>query len=616
VQDDFKYWAFISYSHRDEAWARWLHSRLERYRVPRPRVSRASPGESLPRRLEPIFLDRVDLAARSNLSEYLKGCLSVSRNLIVICSPAAAASRWVDEEIRYFKQLGREDRIFCLIVDGEIDDPARECLPAAVRFHVAASGQLTDQPCEPCAADARPKGDGKANAFFKIVAGLLDVDFDDLKQREKRRRFKNRLVAAFATVLIVTVFYLLFASEEETRRQDFLANCREAAVEWEASGKLEPACVYLAAAAARLSPAERETPLWREALLHDSRALIQPAETLRRHTNWVSHVVFEPHDRNLISTGWDGALWLWPLPAPGQPRTLAAAPELQGDMLMCATYNRAGDMIAVGSYWRALWYIADVSGRRVSRVIATHRGRINDIAFNSAGTLVATASDDCTIGLWDAQGNLIRQITGHHAGVKTVCFSTDGDRLLSASLDGTGRIWDVETGAEVARFDLGKDNQMNCAALSPDGQRVATGDFEGHLGVWTAAGKLMFSAAADSKRINSVAFNARGDQLLTSSDDGTAKVWNAADGTLLLSLEAHTGNVHSAAFNADGTLIATAGRDETVRLWRWADAPPPDLGWDDFIRSTRKLPYVLKDGSLYLVSEKGKRLIRPTPGGS
>ena len=64
----FKYRAFISYSHRDERWAAWLHKSLERYRVPRRLVGRATPMGAVPARIAPVFRDREELPTATDLS--------------------------------------------------------------------------------------------------------------------------------------------------------------------------------------------------------------------------------------------------------------------------------------------------------------------------------------------------------------------------------------------------------------------------------------------------------------------------------------------------------------------------------------------------------------------
>lgn len=210
-----RYWAFISYSQHDTPWAQWLHGAIERYRVPRALVGRRVGTELIPDRLFPIFRDRDELASAADLGREIREALRVSRNLIVICSPHAAASRWVNEEIRTFKAMGRANRVFCLIVDGEpyasTSDKSEsiECLPPALQFHVEADGSLTEQRAEPLAADARTGKDGRSSALLKLMAGILNVRFDELRRREAERARRRRGLQA-ATAL-AAVFALLLA---------------------------------------------------------------------------------------------------------------------------------------------------------------------------------------------------------------------------------------------------------------------------------------------------------------------------------------------------------------------------------------------------------------------
>ncbi|HEX8137971.1 MAG TPA: toll/interleukin-1 receptor domain-containing protein [Pyrinomonadaceae bacterium] len=219
-QEDYKYWAFISYSHSDEVWARWLHKSLETYKVPRKLVGRDTGHGPLPRRIIPIFRDREELPGAADLGGKLKLALRQSRYLIVICSPKSAVSQWVNEEIKTYKALGREDRVLCLIVDGEpyaSDKPESgllECFPPAVRYRVGREGSLTSERTEPIAADARKGKDGRTNSRFKLLAGILGVGYDELKQREKRRQLlqRVRLVGGTASlVLLALLTYLAVA---------------------------------------------------------------------------------------------------------------------------------------------------------------------------------------------------------------------------------------------------------------------------------------------------------------------------------------------------------------------------------------------------------------------
>ncbi|QNK02270.1 toll/interleukin-1 receptor domain-containing protein [Dyella telluris] len=210
VLPEFRYRAFISYSHQDKAWADWLHKALENYRVPRRLVGKATAAGVVPRRLVPVFRDRDELASATDLGRKVNEALTLSANLVVICSPASARSRWVNEEVMAFKRLGGSDRVFCLIVDGEPNAtqlPGREdeeCFAQALRYQWGDNGALSNVPAEPIAADARPGKDGRTNAKLKLIAGLLDIGFDQLKQREQQR-YQRRLAAIAATAMVITV---------------------------------------------------------------------------------------------------------------------------------------------------------------------------------------------------------------------------------------------------------------------------------------------------------------------------------------------------------------------------------------------------------------------------
>jgi eukaryotic-like serine/threonine-protein kinase len=220
--EPYKYWAFISYSHADAGWAAWLHRALESYRIPARLVGQDTPFGPIPKKLFPIFRDRDELAGSAELGPELEKALRQSRYQIVIASPNAARSRWVDEEIRQFKALGRASRVLALIIDGEPhatgkNDPERECFPAALRFQVDSGGRLTDVPAEPIAADARRSADGRGNAKLKLIAGLLGVGFDELRRRELQARNRRLAFLAAGASAISAVTIVLAALAYEAR---------------------------------------------------------------------------------------------------------------------------------------------------------------------------------------------------------------------------------------------------------------------------------------------------------------------------------------------------------------------------------------------------------------
>lgn len=205
--DQTRYRAFISYSHQDDRWAAWLHKVLESYSPPKYLVGKVTDHGPVPGRLTPVFRDREELPSATNLGEVLNQALVDSACQIVICSPAAARSRWVNEEILTFKRLGGEHRIYCLIVGGEpnaSDMPGQEdqeCFPNALRFKLGVDGNLTTERTEPIAADARENKDGKGNAKLKLLAGMLGVGFDELAQRELHRRHQRMIAVATASIV-------------------------------------------------------------------------------------------------------------------------------------------------------------------------------------------------------------------------------------------------------------------------------------------------------------------------------------------------------------------------------------------------------------------------------
>ena len=194
--------AFLSYSHADAAWARWLLRRLETYRVPSRLVGTRGAHGLIERRLGKFFRDRDELPSAGDLGVTIREALAESEALVVICSPAAAQSRWVDAEVEAFRASGRGDRVFCFVVGGMPGSVglAQACFPPAlVRPH--ANGQ----PQEPLAADARAEGDGRDRAFLKLVAGLLGVGYDALAQREAQRRTRKLAIVAAGSLAGMTV---------------------------------------------------------------------------------------------------------------------------------------------------------------------------------------------------------------------------------------------------------------------------------------------------------------------------------------------------------------------------------------------------------------------------
>ncbi|MDB5482461.1 MAG: toll/interleukin receptor protein [Caulobacteraceae bacterium] len=197
-----RYWAFLSYSDRDRVWARWLQRALESYVVPRRFVGRPTAAGPATRRLRPIFRDRTEMEAGSDLSVRLKKALADSAFLIVLCSPDAARSYWVEQEIRLFRDLHGDERILSVIVAGHTAGPHDDCFPPALRDHGM-----------PVAADLRTGGDGRRLTRLKLIAGMLGVGLDELVRRDAQRRHAQVLgLAGGAFALAIAMGGLAIAA--------------------------------------------------------------------------------------------------------------------------------------------------------------------------------------------------------------------------------------------------------------------------------------------------------------------------------------------------------------------------------------------------------------------
>ncbi len=188
-----RYRAFISYSHHDRKTAEWIHRALETYRAPRRLTT--TDGDAPEPTLRPIFRDRAELSASSDLGEVIRDALDRSDALILLCSPASAASGWVDQEVSYFLNAHNPDRVICVITRTTPErSTLTEVLPPALREALAPG-------VEPLAVDLRRDADGLRLARLKIAARLLNVSLDRLVQRDARRR--TRVMAGFTAAAVV-----------------------------------------------------------------------------------------------------------------------------------------------------------------------------------------------------------------------------------------------------------------------------------------------------------------------------------------------------------------------------------------------------------------------------
>lgn len=634
---EFRYWAFISYSHQDNLeirqdgrrhcirWGEWLHQSLENYRIPEPFANRTTAdGTTMPKRFFPVFQDEKELPINSDLGGSIREALEQSRFLIVICSPRSAVSRYVNEEVRYFKQLGRADQIFAVIVDGEPNaslgnkagiPPECECFCPALRHPLGEDGEedfsaLLDQ--EPIAGDVRDKshdppheattrdlkrGHAAALEFakLKLIAGMMGVGLDDLAQRDRvrqaqeKRRRRNRWLAISSVVLgLLTVSgwfgyraweqeklaelnrieanEALKKSEEERLEKERVTkesarSDREVALQLAGNGRVSDALAYLARAM------ETDPP---EALIAAEMAVAamnewgpyQPYRVWTGHSDSVITVDFHPDGKRVVSAGGDEALF-WEVGKNDPVGRLDSTEKIAG-----AWFGPDGKVAAVSTAYGVVLRETE-SGREISTLPDT--------------------------------------------GGATARFDRDGGRLLTAKAFGGARVWDGTNGAAITA-ELGAD--LMVGRISPNGKWVGTTNGRGQVTLYSLENEAAPKPGGDSGPNGGVAnwiefspdsrhyiahvtgsvflaetttgraihefpeseltyvdpcFSPDGLWIVTGSNDNRARIWSLIDYRLIATLEGHQEPITSLDISWDGRRVVTASNDDTVRVWDAAD---------------------------------------------
>ena len=293
------------------------------------------------------------------------------------------------------------------------------------------------------------------------------------------------------------------------------------------------------------------------------------ARTLEGHTEDVHGVTFSADGTVLASADGEGAVRTWSV-ASGKPLTSYQAP--QKTAFLGVALGRDGRVAAASEARRV--YLWDEQGLRTFR---GHNHRIQGIAFSPDGRILASASSDWTVKLWDVNASQeFRSLPVQSDRMLGASFSADGRHLTDVALDGTIRLWDVKNVKRIERWEADLDRPRG-VAFSADGRLLAGAGRKGIIRCYDLATKSVYRTWRNEAPARAVAFTQDGRLLASGDDQGFVKVWDVAGDRLVFKGVGYTGPVRALAFSADGQTLASGSLDG-VRLWDVATGQPGAAG--------------------------------------
>ena len=223
-------------------------------------------------------------------------------------------------------------------------------------------------------------------------------------------------------------------------------------------------------------------------------------------------------------------------------------------------FSASGDLLATATqqHHLCLW---DTNTTLLRKQVVAHKDDIYQIKFSPLHDMIATCSADGTIKIWNNDLKMLASLAGHKDIVRDIDFHHSGEKLASVSWDGTIKVWNTRNFELIYTITV-PHTKIYSVCFYKD--QLITGDEDGYITIWSDK-KQQAQLSGHSSGINNI--DCHNDLLVSSSADNTIRVWNIEEQQQLFILGEHEDKVYNAIFSDDGKFVFSVSRDRTAKVW-------------------------------------------------